>query len=443
MPFIEPDPTQEFTIVNLLIGSTFEGTNAIGDNDGQDYSESTFTASNSTPLLLGPLPSSIGGAHTGAQSLYFFVPTGTNTGSSYKIYTGTAVEGERYYARLWIKTAGTNSNVPSANCMLEEDGGDHVDIADLTLYYPDWTRKSAVFTTTKDGYLYFTTSIAVENRESQIYLDDLMLINLTETFGADNIPDKEWCDSHIPDFAGVKVIEPVTKPGLYLGRTEIDKAYLGNVLVYSRKKPGLFDGTYHYTQIVGIQSSTANSGLSGYYATGINNTGDIEIVMDAYVRLHSGFGVVFSSRNSTGNSNEISVMQLAISNTFRFDYGATRDPSGGYEFTYPKNQRLVFRTVNGTLYINDTLIYTSAGTPPAATPQSLIYFGYAIPSGTGGLQHFYGNYYYFSIKKSGNYVVDAVPCMRSDDNSIFGFFNKVTNTYIPTVDPTYATKILE
>ena len=38
------------------------------------------------------------------------------------------------------------------------------------------------------------------------YVDSMMVINLTKTFGAGNEPDKEWCDRNIDYFEGTTTI---------------------------------------------------------------------------------------------------------------------------------------------------------------------------------------------------------------------------------------------
>lgn len=51
---------------------------------------------------------------------------------------------------------------------------------------------------------YYVVSVA--GVDLQYYFDNVMLIDLTETFGSGNEPNKEWCDSHIRYFDGTTTI---------------------------------------------------------------------------------------------------------------------------------------------------------------------------------------------------------------------------------------------
>ena len=42
--------------------------------------------------------------------------------------------------------------------------------------------------------------------DTKAYFDGLLFIDLTETFGEGNEPDKEWCDNHIDYFDGSSTI---------------------------------------------------------------------------------------------------------------------------------------------------------------------------------------------------------------------------------------------
>ena len=42
--------------------------------------------------------------------------------------------------------------------------------------------------------------------DSKAYFDDVIFIDLTETFGAGNEPSQDWCDKHINYFEGTSTI---------------------------------------------------------------------------------------------------------------------------------------------------------------------------------------------------------------------------------------------
>ena len=44
------------------------------------------------------------------------------------------------------------------------------------------------------------------NKNSVVYFDSIVLMDLTEAFGEGNEPSKEWCDEHIDWFEGSKMV---------------------------------------------------------------------------------------------------------------------------------------------------------------------------------------------------------------------------------------------
>ena len=47
----------------------------------------------------------------------------------------------------------------------------------------------------------------VVNAQNPAYTDGLMIIDLTEAFGAGNEPSQAWCDANIPFFEGEYTVE--------------------------------------------------------------------------------------------------------------------------------------------------------------------------------------------------------------------------------------------
>lgn len=62
-----------------------------------------------------------------------------------------------------------------------------------------WYRHSRIATISTNTTIKLRISINAAT-SSIIYLDDIMLIDLTESFGAGNEPTREWCDENIPFF---------------------------------------------------------------------------------------------------------------------------------------------------------------------------------------------------------------------------------------------------
>ena len=122
----------------------------------------------------------------------------------------TAIEkpiaGHKYYGREYLKT---NGELTAADCRFEIISTDIVpEEAHIFGWnqgnYPDWTMISDVITipyANADSYIVrtFTVGGSVE-----AWVDGLMVIDLTATFGEGNEPSKEWCDTNIPFFEGGK-----------------------------------------------------------------------------------------------------------------------------------------------------------------------------------------------------------------------------------------------
>ena len=88
------------------------------------------------------------------------------------------------------------------------NGGDRLIFARKNIQTTSWTRLSSIQTITTDTYLdknwylrNFTT-----NANADSYVDEIIIIELTQTFGAGNEPDKEWCDTNIFYFDGTTTI---------------------------------------------------------------------------------------------------------------------------------------------------------------------------------------------------------------------------------------------
>ncbi len=84
----------------------------------------------------------------------------------------------------------TNIYLNSAN--------NYVNIQYSTLKAKKWNYISSVFKATTAGN--YSYNIVNLNSINNVYVDNVMLIDLTEAFGAGLEPDLKWCDSHINYF---------------------------------------------------------------------------------------------------------------------------------------------------------------------------------------------------------------------------------------------------
>ena len=112
------------------------------------------------------------------------------------------VAGHKYYGREYIKTAG---ELTAADCRFEVCGA--VDGAEKSFVfgwnrgnYPDWTIISNVITA--DGAYDFGLRTFTVGGSVNAWVDSIVVIDLTEAFGAGQEPSKEWCDLNIPYFDG-------------------------------------------------------------------------------------------------------------------------------------------------------------------------------------------------------------------------------------------------
>ena len=58
-----------------------------------------------------------------------------------------------------------------------------------------WTKKGSYFTPTISADSLISVSYGV--MEGTAYIDDVMVVDLTESFGSGNEPSKEWCDKYL------------------------------------------------------------------------------------------------------------------------------------------------------------------------------------------------------------------------------------------------------
>lgn len=138
----------------------------------------------------------------------------------------TPVVGHKYYAREYIKSSG---EINPSDCRFEIHGGDGVGLNWVIGWnqgnYPDWTIKSGIVTIDAvNASSYVLRTFALDSTAT-VWLDNIVLVDLTEAFGAGNEPDLAWCDAHIPYFDGTQPVLCETAPA---AARQIKKAYIGD-----------------------------------------------------------------------------------------------------------------------------------------------------------------------------------------------------------------------
>ena len=120
----------------------------------------------------------------------------------------TPIAGHKYYGREYIKTDG---EVTIGDGRFEVHGGDGVGLNWVYGWnrgnYPNWTMQSAVHeieVVNASSYVLRTFKVG---GTGTAYIDGILLVDLTESFGAGFEPDKEWCDTYIPFFEGTQRVE--------------------------------------------------------------------------------------------------------------------------------------------------------------------------------------------------------------------------------------------
>ena len=134
--------------------------------------------------------------------------------------------GHKYYAREYIKSSG---EINPTDCRFEIHGGDGVGLNWIIGWnqgnYPDWTIKSGIVTIDAVNASSYMLRTFVIDSTATVWLDNIVLVDLTEAFGAGNEPDLAWCDAHIPYIDGTQPVLCETAPA---AARQIKKAYIGD-----------------------------------------------------------------------------------------------------------------------------------------------------------------------------------------------------------------------
>lgn len=141
------------------------------------------------------------------RSLYF--PAGATTVAT--INTERPIVNHQYYGRRYMKTNGKNE---PADRRFELWGGDGTNLNWVFAYnegnYPEWNFDSAIHTIIGVDYPQEKQTIIRcfnVNTSADTWIDGVLLVDLTDSFGVGKEPSKEWCDANIPYFDGTYTIK--------------------------------------------------------------------------------------------------------------------------------------------------------------------------------------------------------------------------------------------
>lgn len=136
-------------------------------------------------------------SYNGNRSLYF--PVGQTIVPEIPI--ARPILGHKYYGRRYIKTNGDNQ---PADCRFEMYGGDGEGKNWVFAWnngnHPNWDFDSAIHEVTAINYPETTQTVLRcfnVNTTAETWVDDLLLLDLTDLFGTGKEPTKEWCDNNL------------------------------------------------------------------------------------------------------------------------------------------------------------------------------------------------------------------------------------------------------
>ena len=193
---------QEYTITNMVINGSFENGNENWEcTSGTANSFDYFSVGNVTDeqSLLGKYSYKI--SPSPIESPYAYVYFKDNESNAYNLSLN---KNHIYYAS--VNYLSPNSEIEltvNSTDWNTDDGILHYEIKNKSSV---WNKSSIYFTSSRDKIVF----IRVVNRNNKLdvdsYFDGVILVDLTETFGAGNEPTKEWCDKNIPYFDGTTKI---------------------------------------------------------------------------------------------------------------------------------------------------------------------------------------------------------------------------------------------
>lgn len=105
-----------------------------------------------------------------------------------------------YYADLYIYL----NKAENGNINLHMNDNNYINTSFSTLKAKKWNNVSSLFTVETSGT--YTFDIINSTGANTIYVDNILLIDLTKIFGAGSEPDFDWCSSNIKYFTTTSTI---------------------------------------------------------------------------------------------------------------------------------------------------------------------------------------------------------------------------------------------
>lgn len=267
----------------------------------------------------------------------------------------------------------------------------------------NWGRVSGVrtaatfrnYSSTNAAYTARNTSFRLDYNNSstagKMWYDGLMIIDLTEAFGAGNEPTKAWCDANIPYFTGTKEFD---FPNSGYGKYEFMLTYprLNNI----------------YTEVEYLASSGTQ-----FIDTGVVVNQNSKIIITAsHTGPYSIYGATSATMNYTAGGNPM---------TGYFYYAGAASARADYS-----GSPHVFEQNKNTCYIDGNLYHTYSASTFTA---SCNLFLFARNNGSGAINDAGGTVKIYScqIYDNGTLIRDFVPC--KDKNGTPSMFDKVNKVF--------------
>lgn len=233
------------------------------------------------------------------------------------------------------------------------------------------------------------------------WIDDAMLIDLTECFGSGNEPDKTWCDSNIPYFE---------KTYIYGTKLSIKTSTWKDLSSGLIKIPTI---PQTYTPLEYIEGTGTQ-----YINTGITPTQNTSFSFGVYMKEITGACIIGCD---TGNDN----------NDFRiFNYNGQiywdiqTSRLIGVTNSFPINQKFEFEVGNNYVKKNGTTVLTGT-TISSFTGDCPIQILCGDPTDSSTCAK--GRVYYLKIYNNGTLVKNMLPC--KNESGIVGMYDTVEKKF--------------
>ena len=308
--------------------------------------------------------------YSGEKSL--MLSPNTTAMSTQTLSSTAPVLNHKYYGSIMYKTA---SGLTAADNRFEWYNTDNSDALMVFANKKDtqgkWERLSGIGQITSTSYLdksWYVRNFMV-NATTNSYVDEVMIVDLTETFGAGNEPTKEWCDENINYFEGTTIIKVEPKGTDTLIALTDNKDNSGLYRITHQKDSTLQIGNdkniteYRYRGASPKNYVTFNNEvwrIIGVFPTD-DGTGKIEnrikIIKDQSIgnKYWDTSGSNNWARPATLNTELNTTYLNSLDSTSKSMIGNTKYYLGGYNDT-PKIQKDVMyqyeRKINGSTYYN-------------------------------------------------------------------------------------------